>query len=95
MRNVNHAHNSFLEIFKRHYDTAFPKRKLRIKEKKLNSLWKTKVLQKLSKRKQELYDKHLKETNEAPKKKSKKLYYSKLVEKYKDTAKKHGKLWNK
>ena len=63
LRNVNHAHNSFIEIFTRHYDTAFPKRKLIIKEKKLNSLWRTKVLQKLSKRKQELYDKHLKKTN--------------------------------
>ena len=60
LHNVNHTYNRFLEIFTGFYGKAFPKRKLRIKQKTLNSPWMTKGLQKSSKRKQKLYYKYLK-----------------------------------
>ena len=69
----------------------------------------TKAPQKSSKRKQNLYGKYLKNRAkltkeeyktykslfEATKQKSKKLYYCKVIEKYKTNAKKHGKLRKK
>ena len=46
LHNVTHAYNRFLEIFTGLYNIAFSKRKLKIKQKTLNSPSMTKGLQK-------------------------------------------------
>ena len=94
-----------MEIFSGLYDIAFPEQKIKIKNKTLNSPWITKDLQRSSKIKQKLYEKFLKKNNKTSeeryktyktlfktlKKKSKKSYYSNLIDKYKNNIKK---TWN-
>ena len=84
------------------YDTFFPMNKMKIKTKDLESPWITKGIKKSSKKKQRLYLKFLKKWNEKTKKeyqdykklfesikkRSKKLYFSKLILKYKNNIKK-------
>ena len=80
----------------------FPMNKMKIKTKDLKSPWITKGIKKSSKKKQRLYSKFLKKRNEKTKKeyqdykklfesikkRSKKLYFSKLILKYKNNIKK-------
>ena len=98
----NKAYQSFLETFLCLYEKAFPKIKINIKTKSLLSPWMTKGLLKSSKKKQNLYDKFLKnKTNrnhlnyktynnlfKQIKNKSKKNYYQNLLLKYKNNIKK-------
>ena len=90
----NNAYNEFLRIFLGLYNEAFPKQKIKIKQKSFNSPWMTKGLVKSSKKKQRLYEKCLKNRNsenelnykqhktlfKSLKKKSKKNYYSDLID---------------
>ena len=90
----NNAYNEFLRIFLGLYNEAFPKQKIKIKQKSFNSPWMTKGLVKSSKKKQRLYEKFLKNGNpekklnykqyktflESLKKKSKKNYDSDLID---------------
>ena len=76
----------------------FPRKKIKLKLKDIQSPWITSGIKKSSKLKQRLYDKFLKTRNqkseleyknyknlfETIKKSSKKLHYSKLIMKYKD-----------
>ena len=87
------------------YDTFFPMNKMKIKTKDLESPWITKGIKKSSEKKQRLYSKFLKKRNgktkkeyqdykkrfESIKNRSKKLYFSKLILKYKNNIKKLGK----
>ena len=57
---ANAAYNQFLETFLSHYNTFFPKKKIKIKTKNLASPWITRGIVKSSKRKQKLYEKFLK-----------------------------------
>ena len=80
----------------------FPMNKMQIKTKDLESPWITKGIKKSSKKKQRLYSKFLKKRNEKTKKEyqdykelfesikkwPKKLYFSKLIIKYKSNIKK-------
>ena len=82
----------------------FPMNKMKIKTKDLKSPWITKGIKKSSKTKQRLYSKFKKKRNEKTKKeykdykklfesikkRSKKLYFSKLILKYKYNIKKTG-----
>ena len=100
----NNAYNEFLKIFWGLYNEAFQKQKIKIKRKSFNSPWMTKGLVKSSKKKQRLYEKVLKNRNpekelnykqykilfESLKKKSKKNYYSDLI----DSQKYIKKTWN-
>ena len=54
---ANKVNDNFIEIFSSLYDECFPK-------KKYNNPWITKGIKKLSKRKQKLYEKFLKNRNE-------------------------------
>ena len=79
------------------YDTYFPKNKIKLKSKDLKNQWITKGIKKSSKRKQRLYEKFLKICNEKNKseyktykklyesirKRSKKIYFSNRIVKYK------------
>ena len=101
----NNAYNEFLRIFLGLYNEAFPKQKIKIKQKSFNSPWMTKGLVKSSKKKQRLYENFLKNRNtekdlnykqykilsESLKKKSNKNYYSDLIDSYKYNIKK---TWN-
>ena len=101
----NNAYNEFLRIFLGLYNDAFPKQKIKIKRKSFNSPWMTKGLVKSSKKKQRLYENFLKNRNpekelnykqyktlfESLKKKSKKNYYSGLIDSHKYNIKK---TWN-
>ena len=101
----NNAYNEFLRIFLGLYNDAFPKQKIKIKRKSFNSPWITKGLVKSSKKKQRLYENFLKNRNpekelnykqyktlfESLKKKSKKNYYSGLIDSHKYNIKK---TWN-
>ena len=105
----NNAYNEFLRIFLGLYNEAFPKQKIKIKRKSFNSPWMTKRLIKSSKKKQRLYEKFFKNRNpekelnykqyrtlfESLKKKSKKNYYSGLIDSLKYNIKKRGTLWKK
>ena len=98
----NNAYNEFLRIFLRLYNEGFPKQKIKIKQKSFNSPWMTKGLVKSSKKKQKLCEKFLKNRNpekelnykqyktffESLKKKSKKSYYSDLIDSCKYNIKK-------
>ena len=102
----NNAYNKFLRIFLGLYNDTFPKQKIKIKRKSFNSPWMTKGLVKSSKKKQRLYEKFLKNRNleeelnykqyktlsKSLKKKSKKNYYSDLIDSYKYSIKKRGML---
>ena len=98
----NNAYNEFPRIFLGLYNETFPKQKIKIKRK---SPWMTKDLVKSSKKKQRLYENFLKNRNpekelnykqyktffESLKKKSKKNYYSDLIDSHKYNIKK---TWN-
>ena len=98
----NNAYNLFLRLFLGLYNEAFPKQKIKIKRKSFNSPWMTKGLVKSSKKKQKLCEKFLKNRNpekelnykqyktffESLKKKSKKSYYSDLIDSCKYNIKK-------
>ena len=98
----NNAYNKFLRIFLGLYNDTFPKQKIKIKRKSFNSPWMTKGLVKSSKKKQKLCEKFLKNRNpekelnykqyktffESLKKKSKKSYYSDLIDSCKYNIKK-------
>ena len=98
----NEAYKAFLETFLILYDKYFPKQKIKVKTKDLQSPWVTKGIKKSSKKKQRLYQKFLKNRNvkneteyksykklfETIKKRSKKNHFSKLILKYKDNVKK-------
>ena len=64
LQDANAAYKQFLEIFSGVYDVAFPKQKVKNKNKTLNSFWITKGLQRSSKRKQKLYEKFLKKNKQ-------------------------------
>ena len=101
-QDANEAYNNFISTFCTIYDTFFPMNKMKIKTKDLESPWITKGIKKSSKKKQRLYSKFLKKRNEKTKKeyqdykklfesikkRSKKLYFSKLILKYKNDIKK-------
>ena len=98
----NEAYKAFLEKFLILYDKYFPKQKIKVKTKDLQSPWVTKGIKKSSKKKQRLYQKFLKNRNvkneteyksykklfETIKKRSKQNHFSKLILKYKDNVKK-------
>ena len=69
---VNKVNDNFIEIFSSLYDECFPKKKIKLKPQKYNNPWITKGIKTLSKRKQKLYEKFLKNRNE----KKEKLYKS-------------------
>ena len=109
IRNPNDAYSIFLETFRTMYDKHFPLKKMKLKTKDLKSPWIIAGIQKSSKRKQRFYTKFLKNRNqknetecknykklfEFTKRRSKKLYFSKLTPKYKNNIKKLGKLSRK
>ena len=104
-QDANEAYNNFISTFCTIYDIFFPMNKIKIKTKDLESPWITKGIKKSSKKKQRLYSKFLKKRNEKTKKeyqdykklfesikkRSKKLYFSKLILKYKNNIKKLSK----
>ena len=69
---TNKTYDNFIEIFSSLYDECFPKKKIKLKPQKYNNPSITKGIKKLSKRKQKLSEKLLKNTNE----KDEKLYIS-------------------
>ena len=101
-QNPDDAYKAFLKRFSTLYDTYFPEKKIKLKNKDLQSPWITKGIRRSSKRKQSLYEKFLKNQNEkneleyknykhlfeAVKKRSKKLHFSKLILRYKNNIKK-------
>ena len=100
--NPNDAYKSFMNKFSVLYETFFPKKKIKSKDKDLRSPWITKGIKKSSKRKQRLYEKFLKNRSkkneleyktykslfESIKKRSKKTYFSNLITRYKNDIKK-------
>ena len=98
------AYKSFLNKFSDLYNTYFPKKQIKLKCKDLQSPWITNGIRKLSKRKQPLYEKFLKNRNkkneleyktykklfESVIKRSKKLHFSNLILKYKQHKKDLG-----
>ena len=98
---AEHSYHVFKEIFTRCYDKNFPKKEVTVKPKTLNFPWITEGLKKSSKRKQKLYDKYLykktyenekayktyKNIFEKIKKKAKKDYYSKRINKFQGNSK--------
>ncbi|MBY0580085.1 MAG: hypothetical protein K2P53_00155, partial [Rickettsiales bacterium] len=103
---ANNAYELFLNCFCNQYEKAFPEKKIVINTKSLLCPWMSKGLLKSSKKKKKLYEKFLKnktyknETNykhyknifEKIKKNSKKLYYSKLLERTNGNTKKTWKV---
>ena len=103
MEDPNKAYKDFLDIFTDIYDNSFPKSEVKVKFKSDESPWITKGIAKLSKKKQRLYEKFLKnrtpkneETHkknyknlfETIKKRSKKKFYSEKLRKFKGDARK-------
>ena len=100
--NPSECYKLFLKKFLTIYENFFPRKKIKLKLKDIQSPWITSGIKKSSKRKQRLYDKFLKTRNqkseleyknyknlfETIKKRSKKLHYSKLIIKYKENIKK-------
>ena len=98
----NEAYDEFIKTFSSCYEVSFPKVKIKIKSKSFLSPWITKGLIKSSKKKQKLYNNFLKHKTyknekkyktyknlfETLKLKSKKNYYAKLINKYKNNIKK-------
>ena len=96
------SYEIFLTKFLSIYDDFFPKKKIKVKSKDIQSPWITAGIKKSSKRKQRLYEnflkcrsqrneneyKNYKRLFETIKKRSKKLHFSKLIVKYKDNIKK-------
>ena len=66
--NWHKAYNNFNSTFCTTYDTVFPMNKMKIKTKNLKSPWITKRMKKSSTKKQLLYSKFFKKTNEKTKK---------------------------
>ena len=100
--NPSESYEVFQTKFLSIYDAFFPKKKIKVKSKDIQSPWITAGIKNTSKRKQRLYEKFLKCRNkrnedeyknyqrlfETIKKRSKKLHFSKLIFKYKDNLKK-------
>lgn len=100
--NADKAYEIFLQTFQQQYDQAFPEQTKFVKTKTLLNPWLTKGLLKSSKKKQRLYEKflksrtlenekkykHFKHLFEIIKRRSKKFYYSGLINKHKNDAKK-------
>ena len=100
--NPSECYKFFLRKFLTIYKNIFPRKKIKIKVKDIQSPWITIGIKKPSKRKQRLYEKFLKIRNqkselgyknyknlfETIEKRSKKLHYSKLIIKYKENIKK-------
>ena len=100
-KNLNDAYNYFSHKLIVLYDKYFPKQKIRIYKKDLQSPWITSGIKKSSKRKQKLYVKFLKNWNskseleyknykklfESIKKRAKKNYFSSLILKDKNNKK--------
>ena len=63
-QNPDDAYKAVLKRFSALYDTYFPKKKIKLKNKDLQSPWITKAIIRSSKRKQRLYEKILKNQNE-------------------------------
>ena len=96
-QNPDGAYKAFLKQFSALYDTYFPKKKIKLKNKDLQSPWITKGIRRSSKRKQRLYKNFLKNQNEkneleyknykhlveAVRKRSKKLHFCKLILRHK------------
>ena len=100
--NPSECYKLFLQKFLTIYENFFPRKKIKLKLKDIQSPCIASGIKKSSKRKQRLYDKILKTRNqkseleyknyknlfETIKKRSKKLHYSKLIIKYKENIKK-------
>ena len=100
--NPNIMYEEFLKIFSKIYDKYFPLLEIEVKTKDIKNPWMSKGMKKSSKKKQRLYIKFLKiktpesekkykdfkQLFEKLKKKSKKLYYSSLLNKYQNNSKK-------
>ena len=56
LKSCNAANNRVLDIFQGFYDIAFLKQKIKTKNKALKSPWKSRDLQRCTKRKQKLYE---------------------------------------
>ena len=82
----NNVYNEFLRIFLDLYNEAFPKKKIKIKRKIVNSPWMTKLLVKSSKKKQGLYERFLRDKN--PEKELNYKQYKTLFESLKKKSKK-------
>ena len=96
------SYKIFLTKFHSISDDLFPKKKIKVKSKDIQSPWITARIKKSSKRKQRLYENFLKYRSERNKdkyknykglfetinKRPKKLHFSKLIFKYKDNIKK-------
>ena len=82
----NNVYNEFLRIFLDLYNEAFPKKKIKIKRKIVNSPWMTKRLVKSSKKKQGLYERFLRDKN--PEKELNYKQYKTLFESLKKKSKK-------
>ena len=63
-QNPDEAYKSFLNKFSDLYGTYFPKTQIKLKSKDLQSRWIANGIQISSKRKQQLYEKFLKDRNE-------------------------------
>ena len=100
-QNPNAAYKIFLEKIRSLYNHFFPEEKIVISKKDLKRPWITTGIKKSSKRKQRLYEKILKNRNsrdesecknykklfQSVKRRSKNLYYSNLIMKYKNNLK--------
>ena len=60
LQNVNDAYSKFLELFLSLYIECFPKIEVKLKPQRQFNPWITKGIRKSSKKKQKLYEKHLK-----------------------------------
>ena len=104
-QHAEHSFHVFNEIFTRAYKKAFPKKEIHIHPKSIKFPWMTPGLLKSSKRKQKLYDRYLlnktfknenaykayKKVFEKIRKKAKKSYYSKCINKFQGNSKQ---TWN-
>ena len=63
-QNPDDAYKAFLKRFSTLYDTYFPEKKIKLKNKDLQSPWITKGIRRSPKHKQRLYEKFLKNRNE-------------------------------
>ena len=105
LENPCKAFDRFMEIIGNLYEESFPNKEVKTKHKKTSNPWITNGILKSSKRKQKLYEKFLKNRTtenesiyktyknlfETIKRKSKKNYYSELLLKYRNDAKR---TWN-
>ena len=78
LQDGNAPYYRVLEIFSGFYDIAFPKQKIKIKNKTLKRPWKSKDLQRCTKRKQKFYEKVLQKETKPVKKDTRYIrHYSK------------------